>query len=54
MNKFKFHPVGQGLFYTGSIAKGRYNFVYDCGTESKGSYISNAIDNYVDEISVIN
>lgn len=54
MNKFKFHPVGQGLFYTGSIASGTYNFVYDCGTESKGSYLSNAIDNYVDEISVIN
>ena len=51
MNKFKFHPVGQGLFYTGSIASGRYNFVYDCGTESRKHYLHNAIDSYVNELS---
>ena len=51
MNKFKFHPVGQGLFYTGSIASGRFNFVYDCGTESRKHYLHNAIDSYFNELS---
>lgn len=31
---FEFQPVGQGLFYTGSI-KSQFNFVYDCGSEEK-------------------
>ena len=26
MNKFVFRPVGQGLFYTGSLLNGRYAF----------------------------
>lgn len=32
--KFTFHPVGQGLFYSGQIknAKNEFNFVYDCGS----------------------
>ena len=47
MNKFKFHPVGQGLFYTGSIASGTYNFVYDCGTMSGQNYLKQAIDKYL-------
>ncbi len=47
MNNFMFHPVGQGLFYTGSIKDQDFNFVYDCGTESKQEYIKNAIDNYI-------
>ncbi len=49
-NKFKFHPVGQGLFYTGQLAKGEkneFNFVYDCGTISAQKYLNDAIDNYV-------
>lgn len=50
MNQFKFHSVGQGLFYTGSLANGRYNFVYDCGTESGKQYIQRAIEEYVEEI----
>ena len=50
MNHFKFHPVGQGLFYTGQLIGGRYNFVYDCGTENKCSYMSDAIDHFVDKI----
>lgn len=47
MNNFMFHPVGQGLFYTGSIKDQDFNFVYDCGTENKQEYIKNAIDNYI-------
>lgn len=54
MNKFKFHPVGQGLFYTGSIASGTYNFVYDCGTESGQKYLDYCIKNYIREISSFN
>ena len=54
MNHFKFHPVGQGLFYTGSLDNGRFNFVYDCGTESKKQYISDAIDDYVNRLSCDN
>lgn len=34
-NKFKFWNVGQGLFYTGSLFGGEFNFVYDCGGSSK-------------------
>lgn len=33
MNIFQFKHVGNGLFYTGSIAD-EFNFVYDCGTAS--------------------
>ena len=33
-NTFTFHGIGQGLFYSGSIANGGFNFVYDCGSES--------------------
>jgi hypothetical protein len=44
MNTFKFHSVGQGLFYTGSIADGGLNFVYDCGTESSQEFINKAVD----------
>ena len=47
MNYFEFHPVGQGLFYTGSILDNSYNFVYDCGSDSKGDYLDKAIDEYV-------
>lgn len=47
MNNFIFHPVGQGLFYTGSIKNQNFNFVYDCGTKSKEEYVKNAIENYI-------
>ena len=50
MNCFKFHSVGQGLFYTGSLAHGTFNFVYDCGTESKQHYLLSSIDTYIKEI----
>ncbi len=50
MNYFKFHSVGQGLFYTGSLAHRTFNFVYDCGTESKQHYLNSSIDAYIKEI----
>jgi len=33
-SRFKFWPIGQGLFYTGSIDDGKFNFVYDCGSSA--------------------
>lgn len=30
-NIFKFHGIGQGLFYSGSIDDNKFNFIYDCG-----------------------
>ena len=53
MNSFKFHPVGQGLFYTGSLVHKTYNFVYDCGTKSKKHYLSSSIDAFIREIQEI-
>ena len=50
MNKFCFHAVGQGLFYTGSLFDGKFNFVYDCGTENSVRYVQNEIDAYVDSL----
>lgn len=46
MNKFCFHPVGQGLFYTGALCNGQYNFVYDCGSETSGDFLKNEIEAY--------
>lgn len=48
MNYFRFHPIGQGLFYTGSLYNGRFNFVYDCGTSTDQKYIRREIDAYLD------
>ena len=42
-NEFYFNAVGQGLFYSGSLFEGNYNFVYDCGTDSSNEYVSKAI-----------
>jgi len=50
MNCFKFYPVGQGLFYTGSLAHRTFNFVYDCGTKSKNKYLLSSIDSYIQDI----
>jgi len=42
---FKFHNVGQGLFYTGRLRYGMtsFNFVYDCGS-TRTSLVKDAID----------
>lgn len=51
MNSFNFRPVGQGLFYTGSLLNGCYNFVYDCGTENNQNLIDKQIKCYQQEIA---
>lgn len=51
MNRFEFHSVGQGLFYTGSLMNVKYHFVFDCGTENKQNYVNDCIDNYVKSLS---
>lgn len=45
MNRFLFHSVGQGLFYSGHLYGDSYNFVYDCGSSSNSKHINFAIDN---------
>ena len=50
-SNFNFHPIGQGFFYTGNIAiknnrHGAFNFVYDCGTNSKRIFLDNETTNY--------
>jgi hypothetical protein len=42
----KFHPVGQGLFTSGTIigkSGEKFNFVYDCGTSSARKLLNDAI-----------
>lgn len=53
MNKFVFHPVGQGLFYTGQLGcdyfyhrDSRYNFIFDCGSSSGDGFLCSTIDGY--------
>ena len=48
--RFKFHSVGQGLFYTGCIIDEciDFNFVYDCG--GKKQYIDHEVDTYVENL----
>lgn len=46
---FCFHPVGQGCFYTGRFETAQnkiFNFVYDCGSNTTGPFLQNAIHNY--------
>lgn len=49
-NKFTFHPVGQGLFYSGLIDNGRYSFVYDCGNEKRNPDLVPMIDTLKNEM----
>lgn len=42
MNIFQFKHVGDGLFYTGSIAD-EFNFVYDCGTGNNDKILNGEI-----------
>lgn len=46
--QFVFQPAGQGLFYTGRV--GKFNFVYDCGTNSKNTPLSTAIKSYASKL----
>lgn len=49
---FRFHKVGQGLFYSGILNTGAgrsnrvFNFVYDCGSESPKIFRDREIDDY--------
>jgi hypothetical protein len=48
---FKFHPIGQGGFYTGILGlygrnNSQFNFVYDCGTLSERNNLKFAIESY--------
>ena len=49
---FRFHKVGQGLFYSGILnKKGRgsdsmFSFVYDCGSLSPRMFLNREIDDY--------
>lgn len=45
--KFKFHNVGQGLFYTGLLQSNnkKYEIVYDCGSDNR-TYRMKAIRDY--------
>ena len=45
-SSFRFHPVGQGLFYSGHI--GNFTFVYDCGTKNQRSL---HLDPYIEQTS---
>ena len=50
---FKFHGVGQGLFYTADLICNEKNvarFIYDCGSDNT-QYLDNAIDAYHKEQS---
>ena len=50
-NRFCFHPIGQGLFYSGSFNRGEYNFIYDCGTDSDQSYLNRQIDAFAKHLT---
>lgn len=46
---YQFHPVGQGLFASGSLYASNtpepmFNWVYDCGTVSEKALVTNAIN----------
>lgn len=59
MNKFTFHPVGQGLFYSGQLdcdnwdyrRYSRYNFIFDCGSLSGQEVLYPAIDKYLTDLN---
>lgn len=54
ISRFSFHPVGEGLIYSGQlgcytdIRFFKYNFIYDCGGDE--SFIAKAVDNFCGEI----
>ena len=49
---FRFHNVGQGLFYSGILNKkdtkshSIFSFVYDCGTDSSMAFLMSEIDSF--------
>ncbi len=49
---FRFHPVGQGLFYSGLIQKPedgdfrQFSFAYDCGSTSSHRFLRREVDDF--------
>lgn len=53
---YHFRPVGQGCFFTGIFTKNNkqaLNFVYDCGTDTGGTFLDDAIKTFKSELRVI-
>lgn len=51
-----FHPVGQGLFTTGTIFTGRetaFNYVYDCGTSSARRLLKDALGTIPTRVNLV-
>lgn len=48
-SNFTLWPVGQGLFYSGSIDENKFNFIYDCG--SSNIDISRIVDKFIENSS---
>lgn len=49
----RFHPVGQGLFFSGHFCSGgvrRFSYVFDCGTISSRKYLDDEISNFKDHL----
>jgi ribonuclease BN (tRNA processing enzyme) len=46
-----FHPIGQGAFYTEEF--GAFSVVYDCGTDSKKSFLKAEIENVFEKGQII-
>ncbi|ROI00218.1 ComEC/Rec2 family competence protein [Chryseobacterium daecheongense] len=46
--EFKFHPIGQGCFYSGIIHvdAAKFHLVYDCGTNSPEHFLLSEIEDY--------
>ncbi|MEE2001411.1 MBL fold metallo-hydrolase [Alkalimonas sp. MEB108] len=53
----EFHPVGQGLFSTGTVSSygngETFHYVYDCGTSSSKKFLSNAISSYKKSVKTL-
>ena len=54
--RFTFHPIGQGMFYSGSLTKDMdtplFNFIYDCGSKSSKKRLNEEIITYVRSVKV--
>lgn len=53
MNKFEFHGIGQGLFYSGRLLDGRFNFVYDCGSSNSKESLEKEIERLPEELGFV-
>src|SRR5260221_12412791 len=55
--RYHFRPVGQGLFSHGRLTnlhRQRFDWVYDCGTDSKAEYLNREVEHFRGEISSSN